>query len=481
MASSPSSRPTGSTTLAGRLGFQVGLAAAVAVPVAAGALWMVSQSGGEVEATEQPAALALEAAEPIRHVVDLGELGSVVVMDDNGVLVLGEVMVADGWEVAGIESSDGELRVTLADGEEAIVAKITTGDGADAPVEVKVEPTDIPESAKSDTDETVEIADADDIEDSDTKDSDEAESDKDDADEKDESDKDDADEEKHEKDDVDTDTDDIQTRADIDAEVAQVVVERDGKKLYYSVTSLDAGFEHHTWANGADYVKGWVTNGTDKYWFKAWIEGDEIVTRSWHESLVHDDKTEDDKKHDDETDEPDVEVQVRAEIDAEVGTVVIERDGDVLSYAVSSKMEGYDHVVVQAESTEWVKGYFTNGVDEYWFKAWADGSQIVTRAWFEQGEPEVEVQTRAEFNAEVGTVVVERDGDMLGYGVSGLMDGFDHVVVYGSGDMIKGYLTNGIDQYWFKAWIDGPHIKTNVWHEQVVPEEPEGDGEAAEA
>ena len=451
MASSPSSRPTGSTTLAGRLGFQAGLAVAVAVPVAAGAFWMVSQRGGEVEAREQPATLAFEAAEPIRHVVDLGELGSIVVMEDNGVLVLGEVMVADGWEIAGIESSDGELRVTLSDGEEAIVAKITSGDGDDAPVDVKVEPTEIPESAKSNTGETGEIAKAD----SDTEDSDEAESEKDDADEK--------------KDDVDTD--DIQARADIDAEVAQIVVERDGKKLHYSVTSLDAGFEHHTWANGADYVKGWVTNGTDKYWFKAWIEGDEIVTRSWHESLVHDDKT----------DEPDVEVQTRAEIDAEVGTVVIERNGDVLRYAVSSKMQGYDHVVVQAESTEWVKGYFTNGVDEYWFKAWADGSQIVTRSWFEQGEPEVEVQTRAEFNAEVGTVVVERDGDMLGYGVSGLMDGFDHVVVYGSGDMIKGYLTNGIDQYWFKAWIDGPHIKTNVWHEQVVPKEPEGDGEAAEA
>ncbi len=445
----------------GRFGFQAGLAGAVAVPLAVAGLWMATGSGGEVEvrSADAPASLAMDDAdETVRHVVDLGELGTVEILETDGVLVLGEVQVAEGWSVTELAmEADGAMRVTLADDDEQITAHIaTTGVDDELAIEVGDPEPVAPKPAL----EPVAIDEAEKLEaggeskDDESSDEDIDEKDVDEADEKKDTDHLDSDEPAE-----------VQTRAEIDAEVGDVVIERDGDVLTYSLTRLDAGFTHHTWANGAEYVKGYLQNDTGTYWFKAWIEGEEIKTRSWFEKAEEKQNEDHDKDEPSEKDEP-TDIQTRAEIDAEVGQIVVERDEWTLSYAVTSVMDGFDRVMV-SDGGDQVKGYFTNGEHQYWFKAWIDGNTIKTRAWHEQVEPEVEVQTRAEIDAEVGQIVVERDEWTLSYAVTSVMDGFDRVMVSDGGDQVKGYFTNGEHQYWFKAWIDGNTIKTNAWFEQV--------------
>ena len=202
------------------------------------------------------------------------------------------------------------------------------------------------------------------------------------------------------------------------------------------------------------------------------------------------------------TPEPEPEVQTRKEIAVgDVGTVVVERDGDTLVLDVTWSHEWWQPTVVTAQGARVYATFTNDGVVKH-VEAWIDGTEIVHGVWVTEPEPadtekdgekdekdgekdhekdgnkdsdeekDDEVQTRKEIHVgEVGKVVVERDGEKLWLGVLWHHEYYDPVVVTDHGTLVHAYFTNDGVEHHVKAWIEGAKIKTKKWvvEPQVAP------------
>ena len=195
----------------------------------------------------------------------------------------------------------------------------------------------------------------------------------------------------------------------------------------------------------------------------------------------------------DVTPEPEPEVETRKEIAVgDVGTVVVERDGDTLFMAVTWSHEWWKSTVVTPEGARVYATFENDGVTKH-VEAWIDGDKIVHGVWVTEPEPEPkddkkeddkkkddkeeepEVQTRKEIHVgEVGKVVVERDGEKLWLGVLWSHDYYDAVVVVEHGKEVHAYFTNDGVEHHVRAWIKGAKIKHEKW--VVEPESEPYDG-----
>ena len=195
----------------------------------------------------------------------------------------------------------------------------------------------------------------------------------------------------------------------------------------------------------------------------------------------------------DVTPEPEPEVETRKEIAVgDVGTVVVERDGDTLFMAVTWSHEWWKSTVVTPEGARVYATFENHGVTKH-VEAWIDGDKIVHGVWVTEPEPEPkddkkeddkkkddkeeepEVQTRKEIHVgEVGKVVVERDGEKLWLGVLWSHDYYDAVVVVEHGKEVHAYFTNDGVEHHVRAWIKGAKIKHEKW--VVEPESEPYDG-----
>lgn len=194
--------------------------------------------------------------------------------------------------------------------------------------------------------------------------------------------------------------------------------------------------------------------------------------------------------------EPEPEVETRKEIAVgDVGTVVVERDGDTLFLAVTWSHEWWQATVVTAEGSRVYATFDNDGITKH-VEAWIDGDEIVHGVWATQVEDdkkqddtdekkddkkdekkdeEPEVQTRKEIHVgEVGKVVVERDGEKLWLGVLWSHDYYDAVVVVEHGKEVHAYFTNDGVEHHVRAWIKGAYIKHEKW--VVEPEVEPYDG-----
>ncbi len=181
--------------------------------------------------------------------------------------------------------------------------------------------------------------------------------------------------------------------------------------------------------------------------------------------------------------EPEPEFETRKEIPVgDVGTVVVESDGEKLFLAVTWSHEWWEAKVV-TESGPRVYAYFTNDGVKKHVEAWIEGDKIVFGVWATDDEPkdekkeeekkdeekeekkeEEEVQTRKKISVgDVGEVVVERDGDKLWLGVTWTHDFYDAVVVVEHGKKVHAYFTNDGVEHHVKAWIKGNKIKHEKW------------------
>ena len=191
----------------------------------------------------------------------------------------------------------------------------------------------------------------------------------------------------------------------------------------------------------------------------------------------------------DVTPEPEPEVQTRKEIAVgDVGTVVVERDGEKLFMAVTWSHEWWKATVVTPEGARVYATFENDGITKH-VEAWIDGDEIAHGVWVTEPEPEPkdekkeeekkdeepEVQTRKEIHVgDVGKVVVERDGEKLWLGVLWTHDYYDAVVVVEHGTKVHAYFTNDGVEHHVRAWIKGAKIKHEKW--VVEPEVEPYDG-----
>lgn len=187
------------------------------------------------------------------------------------------------------------------------------------------------------------------------------------------------------------------------------------------------------------------------------------------------------------TPEPEPEIETRKEIAVgDVGTVVVERDGDSLFLAVTWNHEWWKATIVKAEGPRVYATFENDGFTKH-VEAWIDGDEIVHGIWVTEPEveddkkeaekdsekddkkddgkeEEPEVQTRKEIHVgEVGKVVVERDGEKLWLGVLWSHDYYDAVVVVEHGKEVHAYFTNDGVEHHVRAWIKGAKIKHEKW------------------
>ena len=186
----------------------------------------------------------------------------------------------------------------------------------------------------------------------------------------------------------------------------------------------------------------------------------------------------------DVTPEPEPEVETRKEIAVgDVGTVVVERDGETLVMVVTWSHEWWKATVVTPEGARVYATFENDGVTKH-VEAWIDGDEIAHGVWATEPEPkdekkddekdekkdekdkddEPEIQTRKEIHVgDVGKVVVERDGEKLWLGVLWTHDYYDAVVVVEHGKEVHAYFTNDGVEHHVRAWIKGAYIKHEKW------------------